>query len=159
MNRRPDDECQRERGTYGNADEGLQVRVIRTQGIVICWLLLTAVTVTPGAVVGAVMWSRWFASGSWMDQYSGYSASCRAGGFADLGWITTPGLHGGRLELECAGHPQSPYASALPAGGGCELSLTLSHLPGISSLKLNPPMALPSTGRAGVGSRVCTEMA
>ncbi len=31
VNRRPDDEHQRERGTYGSPDEGLQV----TQGIVI----------------------------------------------------------------------------------------------------------------------------
>ncbi len=35
VNRRPDDECQRACGTYGSADEGLQVRVIRTPVIVI----------------------------------------------------------------------------------------------------------------------------
>ncbi len=78
-------------------------------------------------VAGAGMWPRWSASGSWTDQYSGDSASCRAGGVADLGWITTPGLQGGRRELERAGHPQSPFVSALPTGGGCELSPTLSR--------------------------------
>ncbi len=35
VNGRPDDECQRERGTYGSTDEGLHLRVIRTQVIVI----------------------------------------------------------------------------------------------------------------------------
>ncbi len=35
VNRRPDDECQRERGTYGSVDEGLQVRGIRTQVIAV----------------------------------------------------------------------------------------------------------------------------
>ncbi len=35
VNRRPDDECQRECGNYGSADEGLQVRVIRAQVTVI----------------------------------------------------------------------------------------------------------------------------
>ncbi len=79
-------------------------------------------------VVGTGMWPRWSASGSWTDQYSGDSASCRAGRVADLGRITTPGLQGGRWRLEHAGHPQSPFVSALPAGGGCELSPTLSRL-------------------------------
>ncbi len=91
-----------------------------------------------------------------MDQCSGDSAFCRAGGVAGLGWITTPGLQGGRGELERGGHPQSPCVSALPVGGGCERSSTLSRSLGTSGLQLEPPMALPSTGRAGVGSRVCT---
>ncbi len=98
-------------------------------------------------VDGAGMWPRWSASGSGTDLYRGDSASCRAGGVADLGWIITPGLQGGRWESERAGYPRSPYVSALP---------TLSRSPGTSGLQLEPPMALPSTGRAGVGSRVCT---
>ncbi len=107
--------------------------------------------------VGAGKWPRLYASGSWTEQYSGDSASCSAGGVADLGWITTPSLQGGRWELERAGDPQSLSVSALPAGGGCELSPILSRSLGTSGLQLETLMALPSTGRAGVGSRVCTE--
>ncbi len=84
------------------------------------------------------------------------SASCRAGGVAGLGWITTPGVPGGRGELEHVGHPRNPCVSALPIRGGCELSPILSRSLGTSGLQLESPMALPSTGRAGVGSRVCT---
>ncbi len=69
----------------------------------------------------------------------------------------SPGLLGGRWEWGRAGHPQSPYVSALPAGGAGELSPILSCSPGTSGLQLEPLMALPSTGRAGVGSRVYTE--
>ncbi len=85
---------------------------------------------------------------------AGDSASCRAGGVICPGWTTTPGPQGGRGEWEHVGHPQSPCVSALPAGGGCGLSPTLSRSLGTSGLQLEPPMALPSTGRAGVGSRV-----
>ncbi len=59
-------------------------------------------------------------------------------------------------EWERVGHPQSPCVSALPVGGGCGLSPTLFRSLGTSGLQLETLMALPSKGRAGVGSRVCT---
>ncbi len=46
VNRGPDDECQRACGTYGSADEELQVRVIWTQVTVIWWLSFAAVNGT-----------------------------------------------------------------------------------------------------------------
>ncbi len=94
-----------------------------------------------------------------MDQCSGDSAYGRAGGDADPGWTAIPGLLAGTLELGHTGHLQSSYVSALPVGGGCEPSPTLSRSLGTSSLQLEPPRALPSTGIAGAGSRVCTERA
>ncbi len=53
-------------------------------------------------------------------------------------------------------HPWSPCVSTLPVGGGCGLSPTLSRSLGTSCPQLKLPMALPSTGRVGVGNRVCT---
>ncbi len=44
--------------------------------------------------------------------------------------------------------------SAQHAEDGCELSPTLSFSLGTSSPQLEPPRALPPTGRAGVGNRV-----
>ncbi len=54
------------------------------------------------------------------------------------------------MGVEVRGYLRKPYASTLLAGGGHKPSPSFSRSLGTNSPQLEPPKALPSTGRVGL---------